>query len=213
MNFSKVRGQQHAIRAIEVALTGGHNLLLVGEAGGGKTTLLNAIEELDVASTCCDNKRSSQLFLDSNAPVIMTTRPCQCGWYFSDEKECTCPVKLIRIHLERFYKIQYSVDMFIELSPLSFEQITDDRPGESSTVIETRIAEARERIADVHTLPNQAAISLLKAAHAQLQLSAGMIFRTINVARTITAMANETTIGPPHLAEAIQYRSHFPVEG
>lgn len=212
MNFSEIRGQHHVARAIEIALTGNHNLLITGGAGMGKSMLISSISEmtkemreLAFKPALCDNRSAQAHDLTASyTPVIMTTRPCPCGNYLSDEFECTCTPEMILGHMGQFD--EHSIDMFLRLTPLFVEQIIDRRPSESSELIMERVEKASKRVGDVDPSIDADCTALLKSAHAQLQLPVGMIFRILNVARTIAAMAGESRINPAHLAEAVQYR-------
>lgn len=206
MDFSKIRGQHHAVRAIEIALTGNHNLLITGGVGSGKTALILAIEETGVRSTLDDGRVPETGSLNYDIPVIMTTRPCPCGNYLSDEFECVCTSEEILKHRAPLKQVLYSIDMFIYLIPLSFEQIIDTRPSESSETIIKRVTSSSSRLANVSKTIDSDVSPLLKSAHMQLRLQTGMVFRIMNVARTIAAMAEDQDIEPVHMAEAIQYR-------
>jgi magnesium chelatase family protein len=78
-DFSEVRGQEHVKRALEIAAAGGHNILMVGPPGSGKTMLarrfVDVLPEMAVEEAIeVTNIYSVAGLLPSDRPLI-TKRP------------------------------------------------------------------------------------------------------------------------------------------
>ncbi|MFH0844115.1 MAG: YifB family Mg chelatase-like AAA ATPase [Pseudomonadota bacterium] len=79
MDFSDVRGQENVKRAMEVVAAGGHNLIMIGPPGAGKTMLarrLNTVlPELNFQESLETSKIYSVMGLMPKGSGLITTRP------------------------------------------------------------------------------------------------------------------------------------------
>lgn len=155
------------------------------------------------------NPSPSGYFNDPNSP--MTSSPQEMQRYLS---------KISGPLLDR-------IDIHIEVTPVPFEKLSEERKGESSVAIRKRVTTAREiqskrytesknvhynaqmSVKQIRTYCklSEESLTLLKTAMEKLNLSARAYDRILKVSRTIADLANENDISPDHIAEAIQYRS------
>lgn len=78
-DFSQIKGQEQAKRALEIAAAGGHNVLMKGPPGAGKTLLARSFPSILPLLTLDEALEVTKIYsitgnLASNAPLV-TTRP------------------------------------------------------------------------------------------------------------------------------------------
>jgi magnesium chelatase family protein len=159
--------------------------------------------------------------------LVAAMNPCPCGYLGDPRHECRCSVAQIQRYRSRISgPLLDRIDIHVEAPALGIDELRDERPGESSAAIRERVRKARDiqatrfagesircnaRMAHRH-IKRHCALTrelgdLLQQAMEQLNLSARAYDRILKVSRTIADLDGSEAIQPPHLLEAIQYRS------
>ena len=160
--------------------------------------------------------------------LLGAMNPCPCGYLGDKEKECTCTEYMINRYLSRISgPLLDRIDIQIEIVPVPFDKISDQRQGEPSNIIRQRVIKARQlqerryteyagiycnaqmnsKLLAMYAQPNEKGLALLKNAMERFNLSARAYDRILKVARTIADLEGVEQILPSHLAEAISYRN------
>ena len=160
--------------------------------------------------------------------LIGAMNPCPCGYFNHPERECTCNQGAVRHYLNKISgPLLDRIDLHIEVTPVSFDELAMESTGESSKDIRDRVVKARlfqqkryENDKGIHCnaqmssqhIKHYCALSsegktILKNAMDRLGLSARAYDRILKVARTIADLDSCENIQTNHIAEAIQYRS------
>jgi magnesium chelatase family protein len=164
----------------------------------------------------------------ANFMLVSSMNPCPCGYYNHPEKDCVCTPGNIQRYMNKISgPLLDRIDIHIEVVPVSYDELSNTKDSESSTVIRERVMKARkiqsERYNNKDSIYSNAQMSsrmireycqideagknLLKKAMENLGLSARAYDRILKVSRTIADLEGTQNIQSFHLAEAIQYRS------
>lgn len=159
--------------------------------------------------------------------LVGAMNPCPCGFAGDPVRECTCTPGAVAKYQRRLSgPLLDRIDIHVEVPRVQYEKLTGAAAGEPSSAVRARVQAARERqrarfagtalVSNADMGPGEVrrfcgtedgAQGLLKAAMAQLHLSARAFHRTLKLARTVADLAGAEVIGAVHAAEALQYRA------
>ena len=160
--------------------------------------------------------------------LVASMNPCPCGYYNHPTKACVCNPGQVHRYLNRISgPLLDRIDIQIEIVPVPFEKMAEQKQAESSATIRQRVIKARkiqeERFANhpgvycnaqmeskllhQYANPDEKGLNLLRTAMTRLNLSARAYDRILKVARTIADLEASEAIQPNHIAEAISYRN------
>lgn len=210
MDFHDIKGQEHVKRGLEVAVAGGHNVLLIGPPESGKKMLTERVKTIEPA-----------LYTHIKVKIML---PCACGFFTDPKKECGCTPLQIQAHLAKEARRLDvdTIDVHLEVPRLALERLSDKRRGESSAEIKKRVEAALSIQAGRQTKRNaeltgaelekycvldQEAEELMKLAILELGISSKAYDKILRASRTIADLDGKETIESHHISEAISYRS------
>lgn len=170
---------------------------------------------------------NASLTYPSNFMFVASMNPCPCGFYGSQDKECTCTPQAISRYMGRISgPLLDRIDIQIEVTPVKYQKLESSDDVETSKEIKMRVNKARKiqqqryaleaihsnsqltpKLIEKYCKLDKEGKNILELAFQRLGLSARAYGRILKVARTIADLDQKENIETQHIAEAIQYRS------
>lgn len=164
----------------------------------------------------------------ANFMLVAAMNPCPCGYYNHPTRACVCKAGDVQKYKSKISgPLMDRIDLHVEVMPVAYHELADQRRGESSAEIRQRVIKARkiqeeryQAYPGIHCNAQMTSSMMqrfcaldershesLRLAMERLGLSARAYDRILKVARTIADLEGCGQIQYEHIAEAITYRS------
>jgi len=158
--------------------------------------------------------------------LVAAFNPCPCGYRGDPRRQCQCTAPQVEKYMGKVSgPLLDRIDIHLEVPAVPFRELSASRAGTSSSQMREAVLAARlrqtSRFEGLATRSNArmtsrqirefcplepAAVDLLRAAVADLGLSARAHDKVLRVARTVADLDASETLGCAHVSEAINYR-------
>jgi magnesium chelatase family protein len=203
-----------------------HGVLYLDELGEFPRGTLEVLRQPLEEGAVTIARASGTLTFPARFTLVASMNPCPCGYRGDKSADCRCDDVAVQKYLAKLSgPLLDRIDLHVTVSRVSFGELVQRAPAETSATIRARVEAARERqsirlrdagvatnagigAADARRLcPLDAeTLALLEGAVTRGTLSARAFDRVTRVARTIADLAGAERIAREHVAEALLYR-------
>jgi magnesium chelatase family protein len=173
------------------------------------------------------SRATASLSYPAQFMLLAAMNPCPCGFFTDPAHVCVCtPLQIQRYRARVSGPLLDRIDIHVEVPAVSFRELSIEPAHEDSTTIRKSVSRARHlqneryrtdgiycnaqlrpRQIKKYCGMNEESRMLIELAMNKLGLSARAYNRILKVARTIADLEGQERIEPPHVSEAIQYRT------
>jgi len=204
-----------------------HGVLFLDELPEFRRNVLEALRQPMEDGVITISRSAVSTTFPARFMLVAAMNPCPCGFLGETRRRCRCSAAAIRGYQSRISgPLLDRIDLHIEVPAVRHRELTMGTRGEDSAAIAARVRSARrlqrerfegdeaatnarmdnDQIGRYCTLGEESR-QLLEMAMDRLGLSARAYSRILRTSRTIADLEEAVSIGPSHVAEAIQYRS------